>query len=404
MEAYKRLLNYVGIYTTSDEGSKSVPTAAREFDLAKLLVKELHEMGVENAQVDEKCYVYAHLPATPGYETKPRLGFIAHIDTAPDFRGNDVKPRVIENYDGGEVTLGTSGRTLSPAKMTHLPLLKGRTLIVTDGNTLLGADDKAGAAEIMTAVETVIKKKIPHGKICIAFTPDEEVGRGADNFDIEKFGADFAYTVDGGPEGEIQYENFNAAGARLTIKGFNIHPGDAKNKMINALLVAMEFNSMLPDETPSNTEDYEGFFHLVDLQGSIENCEMTYILRDHSSEIMKARKAALAHAVKILNEKYGEDTVKLEIRDQYSNMREKIEPCMHLIDNAVKLAAELGIEPLTAPIRGGTDGAKLSFMGLPCPNLGTGGFAFHGPYEHITKEGMEKCAALITALIAKYAE
>lgn len=404
MESYKRLLNYVKIYTTSDEGSETAPSAEREFDLAKLLVDELHQIGVENAAVDDNCYVYASLPATPGYEKKARLGFIAHMDTSPDFTGENVKPRIIENYDGGEVVLGTSGRVLSPAKLPHLPSLKGRTLIVADGTTLLGADDKAGVAEIMTAVETIINEKIPHGKICIAFTPDEEVGRGTEHFNVEKFGADYAYTVDGGPEGEIQYENFNAAAARININGFNIHPGDAKNKMINALLVAMELNAMLPDETPSNTEGYEGFFHLIDLHGSIEKAEMTYIIRDHSSEIMKARKATLTHAVKMLNEKYGEGTAKLEIIDQYPNMREKIEPCMHLIDNAVEIAKGLGIEPIVAPIRGGTDGAMLSFMGLPCPNLGTGGFAFHGPYEHITVEGMEKCTALIIGLIKKYAE
>ena len=402
MKTYERFLNYVKIHTASSEDSTTVPTTARQFDLAKLLVEELHSIGVSNARVDDKCYVYASIPATPGCEDAPALGFIAHMDTVPDFSGENVRPRIIENYDGGEVVLGTSGRTLSPEKLPHLPLLKGRTLIVTDGTTVLGGDDKAGVAEIMTAAETVIRENLPHGKICIGFTPDEEVGSGADNFDVAAFGADFAYTVDGGVEGEIEYENFNAAGAKIKINGFNIHPGDSKNKMINALLVAMELNSMLPDETPRNTEKYEGFFHLTDLGGSVEHCEMSYILRDHSTEIMTARKATLTHAVKLLNEKYGEGTVELSLRDQYLNRVEKIRPCMHLIDNAVEAAKELGVEPRVQPIRGGTDGARLSFMGLPCPNLGTGDFACHGPYEHVTVEGMEKCTELVLKLIEKY--
>ena len=388
MKTYERFLNYVKVHTASSETSETVPTTARQFDLARMLVGELHAIGVTNARVDDMCYVYASLPATPGYEAAPAIGFIAHMDTVPDFSGENVNPRLIENYDGGEVVLGTSGRTLSPEKLPHLPSLKGRTLIVTDGTTVLGGDDKAGVAEIMTAVETVINENLPHGKLCIGFTPDEEVGSGADHFDVKAFGADYAYTVDGGCEGEIEYENFNAAAA--------------KNKMINALLVAMELNSMLPDETPRNTEGYEGFFHLTDFGGTVEKAEMSYILRDHSSEIMTARKATLTHAVKLLNEKYGEGTVELAIRDQYLNMVEKIRPCMHLIENAVAAAKELGLEPRVQPIRGGTDGARLSFMGLPCPNLGTGDFACHGPYEHVTVEGMEKCTGMVLKLIEKY--
>lgn len=402
MKTYERFLNYVKVHTASSETSETVPTTARQFDLARMLVGELHAIGVTNARVDDMCYVYASLPATPGYEAAPVIGFIAHMDTVPDFSGENVNPRLIENYDGGDVVLGTSGRTLSPEKLPHLPSLKGRTLIVTDGTTVLGGDDKAGVAEIMTAVETVINENLPHGKLCIGFTPDEEVGSGADHFDVKAFGADYAYTVDGGCEGEIEYENFNAAAAKLTINGFNIHPGDSKNKMINALLVAMELNSMLPDETPRNTEGYEGFFHLTDFGGTVEKAEMSYILRDHSSEIMTARKATLTHAVKLLNEKYGEGTVELAIRDQYLNMVEKIRPCMHLIENAVAAAKELGLEPRVQPIRGGTDGARLSFMGLPCPNLGTGDFACHGPYEHVTVEGMEKCTGMVLKLIEKY--
>lgn len=404
MKTHERFLNYVRIHTASSEDSTTVPTTARQFDLAKMLVEELHALGIENARVDDKCYVYASIPATAGCENAPALGFIAHMDTVPDFSGENVQPRIIENYDGGEVVLGNSGRTLSPEKLPHLPLLKGRTLIVTDGTTVLGGDDKAGIAEIITAAERILKENIPHGKICIGFTPDEEVGSGADNFDVAAFGADFAYTVDGGIEGEIEYENFNAAGAKVVVNGFNIHPGDSKNKMINALLVAMEFNSMLPAETPANTEGYEGFFHLTDMGGSVEKCEMSYILRDHSSEIMTARKASMEHAAKILNEKYGAGTVELNMRDQYRNMKEKIEPCMHLIENAIAAAKELGIEPRVQPIRGGTDGARLSFMGLPCPNLGTGDFACHGPYEHVTVEGMEKCTEMVIKLVEKYAK
>lgn len=293
---------------------------------------------------------------------------------------------------------------LSPEKLPHLPSLKGKTLIVTDGTTVLGGDDKAGIAEIMTAIERVISENRPHGKLCIGFTPDEEVGSGADNFNVAEFGADFAYTVDGGAEGEIEYENFNAAAAKIVVNGFNIHPGDSKNKMINALLVAMELNSMLPDETPANTEGYEGFFHLTDMSGNVERAEMDYIIRDHSEAIMTARKATLAHAVKVLNEKYGSGTVECTVRDQYLNMVEKIRPCMHLIDNAVEAAKSIGLVPKVAPIRGGTDGARLSFMGLPCPNLGTGDFACHGPYEHVTVEGMEKCTELVLLLIDKYSK
>ncbi len=404
MKTHERFLNYVRIHTASSEDSTTVPTTARQFDLAKMLVEELRALGIENARVDDKCYVYASIPATAGCENAPALGFIAHMDTVPDFSGESVQPRIIENYDGGEVVLGNSGRTLSPEKLPHLPMLKGRTLIVTDGTTVLGGDDKAGIAEIITAVERILSENIPHGKICIGFTPDEEVGSGADNFDVAAFGADFAYTVDGGIEGEIEYENFNAAGAKVVVNGFNIHPGDSKNKMINALLVAMEFNSMLPAETPSNTEGYEGFFHLTDMGGSVEKCEMSYILRDHSSEIMTARKATMEHAAKILNERYGAGTVELNMRDQYRNMKEKIEPCMHLIENAIAAAKELGIEPRVQPIRGGTDGARLSFLGLPCPNLGTGDFACHGPYEHVTVEGMEKCTEMVIRLVEKYAK
>ncbi len=405
MKAYERLLKYVKVFTTSDDDSETVPSSKRQFDLADLLVEEMKAIGIGDARVDDMCYVYGSIPASAGYEDKPGIGFIAHMDTAPDFNGNNVHPRIIENYDGGEVVLGESGRSLKPSDFPHLKNLAGRTLIVTDGTSLLGADDKAGIAEIMTAAERIIKEDIPHGKILISFTPDEEVGRGADHFDVEGFGADYAYTVDGGQENIIEYENFNASAAHIVINGFNVHPGSAKNIMINALHVACEIEGMLPaGQTPRDTEKYEGFFHLCDLSGTSEHAEMDYILRDHSSEIMLARKATLMHIEKLLNEKYGEGTVKVTIKDQYLNMIEKIKPCFHLIENACGAVRDLGMDPATEPIRGGTDGARLSFMGLPCPNLGTGGYAYHGPYEHITVEGMDLSVGIILGIIDRYSK
>ena len=403
MKAYERLLNYVVVYTTSDEDSTTVPTSARQFDLARLLVDELKTLGVSYAAVDDKCYVYATLPATKGYENATRIGFIAHMDTAPDFCGENVKPRIIEHYDGEDVALGTSGRTLDNANFPHLRSLKGRTLIVTDGTTLLGADDKAGVAEIVTMLEEVIAENIPHGKISVCFTPDEEVGSGADHFDVQRFGAEFAYTCDGGAEGELEYENFNAAGAQFEIRGFNIHPGEAKDKMINALAVACEINGMLPKgQTPRDTAGYEGFWHLTGLDGTTEACKLSYIIRDHDFESFERRKVTLTEIAKAINERYGEGTVTLSIRDQYRNMKEKIKPCMHLIDNAKKAMELAGVTPRVQPIRGGTDGARLSYMGLPCPNLGTGGYAFHGPYEHITVEGMDASVEVLKNLVALY--
>ena len=403
MKAYERLLQYVRIHTKSDDDSTTVPSTARQFDLANALVEEMKSIGIADAHVDDKCYVYGSIPATVGYEDKPAIGFIAHMDTAPDFNGEGVNPRLIENYDGGEVALGESGRSLRPAEFPHLKQLKGRTLIVTDGTTLLGADDKAGVAEIMTAAERIIDEKKPHGRILVAFTPDEEVGRGADCFDVKGFGADFAYTVDGGQENIIEYENFNAASCHVEVNGFNVHPGSAKNTMVNALLVAMEFNSMLPSgQTPRDTEDYEGFFHLCDMSGNVEKATMDYIIRDHSLEMMESKKFTLSHIEKLLNEKYGSGTVTITVKDQYRNMVEMIKPCFHLIENAMAAVRDLGLEPITEPIRGGTDGARLSFMGLPCPNLGTGGYAYHGPYEHITVEGMELATEIIIGIIGKY--
>lgn len=405
MKAYERFLKYIAINTKSDDETGTVPSTACQFDLAKMLGEELAALGCQNVTVDDKCYVYAEIPATAGYEDRVRLGLIAHMDTSPDFSGKGVKAQIIENYNGGEVALGDSGRTLSPAVFPHLPTLAGRTLITTDGTTLLGADDKAGIAEIMTVVERIITGGIPHGKICIGFTPDEEIGCGADHFDVARFGADYAYTLDGGAEGGLEYENFNACGARFEVKGASVHPGSAKDTMINAALVAMEINSMLPAaDTPAKTEGYEGFYHLTNMSGDCSSARLDYIVRDHDFGMFEARKTILRHIEKTINEKYGDGTVTLTVREQYRNMKEMVEPCFHLVDNA-KLACErCGVEARVEPIRGGTDGARLSYMGLPCPNLGTGGYAFHGPFEHITIEGMDKATDILTELITIYAD
>lgn len=405
MRAYERLLNYVKVYTTSDEESETVPSTQRQFVLGKQLAQELISLGVSEVQVDDKCYVYGRIPATPGMEQAPKLGFIAHMDTAPDFAGEHVNPQVIRDYDGKDVVLGESGRILSVTDFPHLPSLAGRTLITTDGNTLLGADDKAGVAEIMTLAEEIIAEGIPHGTICIGFTPDEEIGRGADYFDVAGFGAEYAYTVDGGAENEIEYENFNAAGAKVEFSGVSVHPGSSKDTMLNAALVAMEFNAMLPSgDTPRNTEGYEGFFHLCEMSGDVSNAKLEYIVRDHDAAMFRCRLETLRHAEKLLNEKYGQGTVTLTIKEQYRNMKEKIEPCMHLIENASQAAREAGLEPVHLPVRGGTDGARLSFMGLPCPNLGTGGYAFHGPFEHITAEGMDLAVKTLKGIVRLYAD
>lgn len=405
MRAYERFLNYVKIHTTSDENSNTTPSTRRQFDLAEILAEEMKKLGVKDVRVDENCYVYGAIPAIPGYEDKPAIGLIAHLDTAPDFCGEHVNPQIYRNYNGEDVTLGDSGKVLSVKTFPHLKELKGRTLITTDGTTLLGADDKAGIAEIMTVAEELLKGTMPHGKVCIAFTPDEEVGSGADKLDIPAFGAQYAYTADGGCENEIVYENFNASEAVFKIRGFNIHPGEARNKMINAALVGMEINSMLPNlETPAHTELYEGFFHLCEMEGTVENATLQYIIRDHSAASFEARENTLRHIEKIMNEKYGQGTVKLEIHEQYRNMIEKVAPCMQLVDYAKDAIRELGMEPNTDPIRGGTDGAQLSFRGLPCPNLGTGGYAFHGPYEHITAEGMDTAVHVMLGILKRFAQ
>lgn len=404
MRAYERLLNYVVIHTTSDEKSDTVPSTKRQFDLANLLVKEMKDLDIEDASVDENCYVLGHVPATKGCENAPKIGFIAHLDTAPDSSGENVHPILHENYDGKDVDLG-NGRVLTTELFPHLKDLKGRTLITTDGTTLLGADDKSGIAEIMTMVEELEKQNIPHGKICIAFTPDEEIGHGASLLDLEKFDADFGYTVDGGPENEIEYENFNAAKAVFKVRGISVHPGDAKNRMINAALVACEISTMLPSaETPAHTEDREGFYHLTDINGDVENAKIEYIIRDHDASLFNAKLETLRKIEKILNEKYGEGTVALSVTEQYRNMIEKIRPHIHIVETAKKCIADQGLAVKDVPIRGGTDGAQLSFRGLPCPNLGTGGYAFHGPFEHITAEGMDAVVNIISSIVKSYSE
>lgn len=405
MKAYERLLKYARIWTTSDEESTTSPTTSRQFDLAKQLVEEMKEIGIEDAYMDEFGYVYGHIPATPGYEARTAIGFIAHMDTAPDYSGENVNPQIIENYDGNDVSLGTSGKVLSVAEFPSLKTLAGRTLITTDGTTLLGADDKAGIAEIMTVAEELIKENIPHGKVSISFTTDEEVGSGAKHMNLEVFGAPFAYTVDGGPEGEIQFENFNAASADFYVHGVNVHPGEAKGIMKNSQKIAMEIQEMLPvDEAPEYTEGYEGFFHLMEMNGTVEETKMSYLIRDFDSESYENRKELLRNITETVNKKYGEGTVELKLKDSYRNMREKIEPCMELIEYAKKACEMAEVKADIAPIRGGTDGARLSFVGLPCPNLGTGGYGFHGAFEHITAEGMDKAAAIIKNIILQFAE
>ncbi len=405
MTLTERFLEYVRIPTSSDDKSETVPTAQKEFVLARRLVDDMKEIGISDAYVDEKCYVYGHIPATPGYEDKTKIGFIAHIDTSPDFADSPVNVQIHENYNGEDVVLSDSGRVITLKNFPHLACMKGRTLITTDGYTLLGADDKAGVAEILYAVEKLIKSGEPHGPISIGFTPDEECGVSADNFNLEAFGAELAYTVDGGDEGEVVYENFNACSAAFEINGFNIHPGSAKDRMINASLVAMEINSMLPTgETPRDTEGYEGFYHLCEMSGDVERASLFYIVRDHRAANYAARQDTLRHIEKLVNAKYGEGTVTLTIKESYRNMEEMIRPVFRVVEIAEKATRMAGIEPVNTPIRGGTDGARLSFMGLPTPNLGTGGYAFHGPYEHITVEGMEKSAEIIGNIIKLYAE
>lgn len=399
-------LRYVKVDTGSSEESQTTPSTMKQHDLAQMLVEELKAMGAEEITYDkEHCYVYATIPASKGCEGSPVLGFIAHMDTSPAVTDTNVKPRIVENYDGQDILLNASEKIVM--KATDFPELADyveKDLIVTDGTTLLGADDKAGIAEIMAMAEYFLSNPdVPHGKIRVGFTPDEEVGRGADYFDVELFGADYAYTVDGGPLGELEYENFNAAGATLKVYGRSVHPGSAKGKMKNAILIAQEFQAMLPIfQNPMYTEKYEGFFHLDSIKGDVEFVEADYIIRDHDKELFEEKKELFLQTAAFLNQKYGEGTVIVEMADSYYNMREVLEPHMHLVENAAEAMKELGIEPLVSPIRGGTDGARLSFMGLPCPNLCTGGENFHGRYEFACVQSMKKITELLIAIVGKY--
>lgn len=405
MRAYERFLNYVPVWTTSDETSDTVPSADRELVLARMLVEEMKGLGIADARVDDKGYVYGHIPATPGCEDKPSLGLVAHMDTVADASGENIKPQIIENYDGKDVVLKGSGDILKVDEFPYLAELKGRTLITTDGTTLLGADDKAGIAEILTVAEEIIKEGLPHGKICIGFTPDEEIARGEKHFDVEGFGADYAYTLDGDEEGEIQFENFNASTAFITIHGVSVHTGSAKDVMVNSQTIATEIHQMLPvNERPETTEGYEGFYHLVSVQGNVTTTKMKYFIRDFDRKSFDARAQKLRDIAEEMNKKYGEGKVEVEIVESYYNMREKIEPCMQLIDYAKAAIEHAGITPIVSPVRGGTDGARLSFKGLPCPNLGTGGHAFHGVFEHITVEGMDKAVLIVKDIIRQFAE
>ena len=404
MRAYERLIRYAQVYTTSDPDSPTCPTTARQFDLAYKLVEELKNIGVSDARVDEFCYVYGTIPATHGCEDKPAIGLIAHMDTAPDASGENVKPMLHENYDGCDLTL-PGGTVLSVKKFPFLSAMKGETLITSDGTTLLGADDKAGIAEIMTAAERLIGSNIPHGKICIGFTPDEEVGSGADRFDVTGFGARYAYTVDGGDVGGIEYENFNAASAVVEIKGFSVHPGESKDTMINASNVAFEFHGAIPAmERPEHTAGREGFYHLTDMSGDVSSAKLEYILRDHDAAKLEYKKETMYHIADCLNGKYGEGTVAVTIKDSYQNMAEMIKPHFHLVETASEAIRMVGLEPEMVPVRGGTDGARLSWMGLPCPNLGTGGFNFHGTAECITAERMDKAVEILLNIVQLYAK
>lgn len=399
MNLIDRFISYVKIDTQSDENSNQTPSTSKQFNLAKELERELNDIGLSEISLDNNCYLMATLPANT-HKKVPTIGFIAHLDTSPDMSGQNVKPRIVKNYDGNDIILNeVSNIVLSPNDFPELLNHKGEDLIVTDGNTLLGADDKAGVAEIMTAIEYLLDHpEIKHGKIRIGFTPDEEIGRGPDKFDVEKFGAKWAYTMDGGEIGELEYENFNAASAKITIQGRNVHPGYAKNKMINALHIANELVSMLPaNERPEYTEGYEGFFHLTSIQGTVDEATVSYIIRDHDRTKFENRKKQMVNAVNFLNTIY-DHRIKLELKDQYYNMREKIEPVPHVIDYAFRAMQEVGVTPIVRPIRGGTDGARLSFMGLPCPNIFAGGLNFHGRYEFIPIPSMYKAVDVIVKI------
>ncbi len=401
MRVEERFLNYVSYWTTSDENGTINPTSEREFTLAKVLEQELCDMGLEKVRLSDTCYVYGLLPATPGMENKKTIGLIAHMDTAPDFSGENVKPQIIENYNGKDIHLEGSDSWIKVSDFPHLKSLKGHRLITTDGTTLLGADDKAGIAEIMTAVEEIKNSDIPHGDIWVCFTPDEEVGMGPNSFDLDYFKADYAYTVDGAYEGDIAYENFNAASAEFDIKGVSVHPGEAKGIMKNAARIACLMATKLPiRETPAHTEGRQGFFHLTDMSGDVVSAKLSYIIRDHDKDLFESRLNRLRALEVAMNQKYGANTVTLTITHSYENMLSVIEDNMYVVELAKDAIFSCGLEPVSSPVRGGTDGARLSFMGLPCPNLGTGGYAFHGPYEHVSIDSMERVVKILKQIVA----
>jgi len=398
MDITERFLNYTKFDTQSSEDSESVPSTSKQLLFAEYLKKELEHEGLDDVEMDEKGYLYATLKSNIKGHV-PTIGFISHYDTSPDCSGADIKAQIVRQYDGSDILL-SEGITMSPKKFPELLQHTGEDLIVTDGTTLLGADDKAGIAEIVQAMVYLQQhKEIKHGKIRIAFNPDEEIGMGAHHFDVEKFGCDWAYTMDGGDVGELEFENFNAASAKISIKGISVHPGYAKGKMVNANVLANEFASMLPkDETPETTEGYQGFFHLLNIQSSVELAKLSYIIRDHDRERFEDRKRLICRCAELMNEKYGEDTVTAEVNDQYYNMKEKIDPQMHVIDLVLKAMQQVGVSPKVKPIRGGTDGAQLSFKGLPCPNIFAGGINFHGPYEFLPIQSMEKAMQVIVKI------
>jgi tripeptide aminopeptidase len=393
----KRFVGYVTVDTESDPESDTTPSTAKQWDLANALVEELKAIGMQDVTIDDKAYIMATLPSNVDHEV-PTIGFVSHFDTTPDFTGKDVKPQIIESYDGKDIILNAAEDiVLSPDYFEDLLLYKGQTLITTDGTTLLGADDKAGITEIISAMEYLIQHpEIKHGKVRVGFTPDEEIGRGAHHFDVEKFGADWAYTMDGSQIGELEYENFNAAGAVVKVKGKIVHPGYAKGKMINSMYIAQEFINSLPRlETPEHTEGYEGFFHLYSIKGEVEETVLQYIIRDHDKGHFEARKEVMQKLTDELNAQYEREVVTIEIKDQYFNMKEKVEPVMHIVDIAEEAMKQLNIKPLIKAIRGGTDGSQLSYMGLPCPNIFAGGHNFHGRYEYVPVESMIKATEVI---------
>ena len=404
MRAYERLLRYAVVNTTSYDDREGTPTGEGQFVLARLLAVEMETLGLEDVFIDEHAYTYGFLPATPGYEHCPAIGFISHLDTVDDCGGTDTHPQVIRSYDGGVIRLGRSGRVLDPEVFPHLKDCIGKTILTTDGTSVLGADDKAGISEIMTMCKRLINERIPHGKISVCFTPDEEIGQGADLLDLEKFGADLAYTVDGSIPAEIDYENFNAAAARLTVRGVPVHPGTAKGKMINAMRVIMEANAMLPEgEVPEKTDGREGFYHLTGSRGNVTEAVAEYILRDHDADKFREKKEKMREITEALNRKYGEGTVTCKIKDQYRNMAEVIAEHPVVVEAALRAIRAAGLEPFSEPVRGGTDGAQLSFRGLPCPNLGTGGYAYHVFYEHAVAEEMDTCVEILLQVVKEFA-